>query len=183
MIHYNLKIPELIVIEPTIYNDDRGFFQESFNKKSFEKAIGYSVNFVQDNHSFSKKNILRGIHYQLPPFAQGKLVRVVSGTVYDIGVDLRKNSPTFGRWAGEYLSDINNKQLWIPEGFSHAFYVISESAHFLYKTTNYYNKESEGCIKWNDPKLNIDWGNHINKPIVSNKDAAGSSFINAKYFD
>jgi len=183
MIHYNLKIPELIVIEPTIYNDDRGFFQESFNKKSFEKAIGYSVNFVQDNHSFSKKNILRGIHYQLPPFAHGKLVRVVSGTVYDIGVDLRKNSPTFGRWAGEYLSDINNKQLWIPEGFGHAFYVISESAHFLYKTTNYYNKESEGCIKWNDPKLNIDWGNHINKPIVSNKDAAGSSFINAKYFD
>ena len=183
MIHYSLKIPELVIFEPTRHIDDRGFFQETFNKKSFEKAVGYTVSFVQDNHSFSKRNILRGIHYQLPPFSQGKLVRVISGAVYDIGVDLRESSPTFGMWAGEFLSDQNNKQLWIPEGFGHAFYVISESVHFLYKTTNYYNKESERCIKWNDSNLNIDWGNNIEKPIVSDKDSAGSSFINARYFD
>lgn len=179
---YKLKIPELIVIEPSVFKDERGFFQESYNKKTFDEIVGYSVDFVQDNHSFSTKNILRGIHYQLPPHAQGKLVRVISGEVLDVGIDLRVNSPTFGMWDGLLLSEKNNKQLWIPEGFGHAFMVISESAHFLYKTTNFYNKNSEGCIKWDDKFLNIDWKVGDERPIVSEKDNAGLAFHDAKYF-
>lgn len=179
---YKLKIPELVVFEPSVFKDERGFFQESYNKKKFDEIVGYSVDFVQDNHSFSTKNILRGIHYQLPPHAQGKLVRVVSGEVLDIGVDLRVNSPTFGMWDGLLLSEKNNKQLWIPEGFGHAFMVKSEYAHFLYKTTNFYNKNSEGCIKWDDRFLNIDWNVGSGKPIVSEKDNAGLTFHEAKYF-
>lgn len=179
---YRLKIPELVVFKPNVFEDDRGFFQESYNKKKFDEIVGYSVDFVQDNHSFSSKNILRGIHYQLPPYAQGKLVRVISGEVFDIGVDLRVNSPTFGMWDGLLLSENNNKQLWIPEGFGHAFLVTSESAHFLYKTTNFYNKKSEGCIKWDDKFLNIDWKVDDEELIVSEKDKAGIAFHNAKYF-
>jgi dTDP-4-dehydrorhamnose 3,5-epimerase len=152
-----LAIPEVILFEPTVFTDERGFFFESFNHKKFEEAVGYSVNFVQDNHSKSTKGVLRGLHYQLPPKAQGKLVRVTQGEVFDVAVDIRKNSPTFGKWIGEKLTDKNKKQLWIPEGFAHGFLTLSETAEFLYKVTNYYSPEHEQCIVWDDADIGIDW--------------------------
>jgi len=151
------SIPDVKIIEPTVFKDKRGFFFESFNQKQFKEAIGRNVTFVQDNHSKSQKGVLRGLHYQLPPCAQGKLVRVVQGEVYDVAVDIRESSPTFGQWIGEYLSAKNKKQLWIPEGFAHGFLTLSNNAEFLYKTTDYYSPKHERTIKWNDRSINIDW--------------------------
>ncbi|WOG26338.1 dTDP-4-dehydrorhamnose 3,5-epimerase [Endozoicomonas sp. 8E] len=181
-------LPEVKVVEPLVLEDERGFFFESFNQKRFEEAIGYSVTFVQDNHSKSTKGVLRGLHYQLPPKAQGKLVRVVQGEVFDVAVDIRKSSPRFGQWVGEILSEDNKKQLWIPEGFAHGFLTLSETAAFLYKTTEYYTPQFEQCILWSDPVVKIEW------PVVpyefpialgqtlSDKDKQGVSLKFAKTF-
>ena len=168
------KIPDVKIIEPTVFEDERGFFFESFNHKKFEEAIGRSVTFVQDNHSKSSKGVLRGLHYQLPPYAQGKLVRVVKGEVFDVAVDIRKSSPTFGQWVAETLSANNKKQLWIPEGFAHGFLTLSETAEFLYKTTDYYTPALERCITWNDPAIGIIWPQELT-PQQSDKDQAGSA--------
>jgi dTDP-4-dehydrorhamnose 3,5-epimerase len=176
-----LAISDVFLIEPTVFGDDRGFFFESFNQAQFETAVGRKVNFVQDNHSRSVKNVLRGLHYQIQQ-PQGKLVRVLLGEVFDVAVDLRKNSPTFGKWIGEVLSGENKKQLWIPEGFAHGFVVLSDSADFLYKTTDYWAPQDEQCIIWNDPDLRIDW--HIKgEPMISSKDILGVHFIKAEVFD
>ena len=169
-------IKDLLIIEPEIYRDERGFFFESFNRKKFINALGEEINFVQDNFSHSKKGILRGLHYQLSPKAQGKLVQVLRGAVFDVAVDLRKNSPTFARWYGLELSSKNNKQFWIPSGFAHGFFVLSENVDFLYKTTEYYSPELERSIIWNDPSLNIDWPSH--NPKLSTKDAIAPLFSN-----
>ncbi len=174
------EIEGLALLKPRIFSDDRGFFFESFNQDNFNKTIGKEIKFVQDNHSFSTKNVLRGIHFQLPPFGQGKLVRVIDGEVLDVAVDLRKSSRTFGKWVSVTLSSKKNNQLWIPEGFGHGFVVKSETAHLLYKTTNYYNKESEESIIWNDKTLSIDWG--IKNPNISKKDREAKDFINVSYF-
>ncbi|RZM88879.1 MULTISPECIES: dTDP-4-dehydrorhamnose 3,5-epimerase [unclassified Escherichia] len=169
------EIPDVLIFEPKVFGDERGFFFESFNQKIFEEAVGRKIEFVQDNHSKSSKGVLRGLHYQLEPYAQGKLVRCVVGEVFDVAVDIRKSSPTFGKWVGVNLSAENKRQLWIPEGFAHGFLVLSEIAEFVYKTTNYYHPESEGCIKWDDSFLMIDWPN---KPIsISEKDKKGSSIL------
>lgn len=175
-----LGISDVVLFEPRVFGDDRGFFFESFNKRHFEEAIGRSVSFVQDNHSRSSKNVLRGLHYQIRQ-AQGKLVRVVEGAVFDVAVDLRKSSSTFGKWVGEVLSAENKKQMWVPEGFAHGFVVLTESAEFLYKTTDYYAPEHERCIAWNDPGLAISWP--INEALsVSAKDDRGVRFEEAEYF-
>ncbi|MGY3864688.1 dTDP-4-dehydrorhamnose 3,5-epimerase [Aeromonas bivalvium] len=150
-------IPDVLIFEPKVFGDERGFFFESFNHKQFEEAVGYPVTFVQDNHSKSSKGVLRGLHYQLPPHAQGKLVRCVVGEVYDVAVDIRKSSLTFGQWVGVHLSGENKRQLWIPEGFAHGFVTLSETAEFLYKTTNYYVPQSEGAIRWDEPQVGIAW--------------------------
>ena len=176
------KIPDVKIIEPTVFEDERGFFFESFNHKKFEEAIGREVSFVQDNHSKSVKGVLRGLHYQLPPHAQGKLVRVVQGEVFDVAVDIRKSSPTFGHWVAEVLSAENKKQLWIPEGFAHGFLVLSETAEFLYKTTDYYASENERSIRWDDLSINVDWGKD-SAPLVSKKDNEAYDFKNAEIFE
>lgn len=150
-------ISDVLIFEPKVFGDERGFFFESFNHKLFEEAVGYPITFVQDNHSKSSKGVLRGLHYQLPPHAQGKLVRCVAGEVFDVAVDIRKSSPTFGQWVGVHLSGENKRQLWIPEGFAHGFFTISETAEFLYKTSNYYEPQSEGVIHWDDPQIGIEW--------------------------
>lgn len=167
-----LAIPDVILFEPKVFEDERGLFFESFNHKTFENAVGYSVNFVQDNHSKSIKNVLRGLHYQESPRSQGKLVRVVSGEVFDVAVDIRNGSPTYGKWVGEILSAENKRQLWIPEGFAHGFLTLSETAEFLYKTTDYYSKECERSIRWDDPEIGIEWPLHcdLNEVIISEKD-------------
>ena len=176
-----LAIPDVLLIEPQVFSDDRGFFFESFNQERFEKAIGQKINFVQDNHSKSVRGVLRGLHYQLPPKAQGKLVRVIQGEVFDVAVDIRKSSPTFGKWVGEVLSDENKKQLWIPKGFAHGFLTLSDTAEFLYKTTDFYSPEYEQSIIWNDVKLNIHWP--IKSGIsVSSKDQIGKSLVYAEVF-
>jgi len=162
-------IPDVLIFEPKVFGDERGFFFESFSQKVFEEAVGRKVEFVQDNHSKSSKGVLRGLHYQLAPHAQGKLVRCVAGEVFDVAVDIRKDSATFGKWVGVNLSAENKRQLWIPEGFAHGFQVLSESAEFVYKTTNYYHPESDRGIIWNDEKLNIQWVG-LNEIILSNKD-------------
>lgn len=166
-------IPDVIIFEPKVFGDERGFFLESFNQKTFEEATGLKREFVQDNHSKSSKGVLRGLHYQLPPMAQGKLVRVVQGEVFDVAVDIRKSSPSFGKWVGAHLSAENKRQLWIPEGFAHGFLTLSDTAEFLYKTTNYYAPEYERCLLWNDLEIAIDWP-ISNQPALSSKDAAGS---------
>jgi len=176
-----LAIPEVLRIEPRVFGDDRGFFYESFHHARFEEAVGRPVNFVQDNHSKSAHNVLRGLHYQLRQ-TQGKLVRVVAGSVFDVAVDLRRSSPTFGQWVGEVLSAENKMQLWVPEGFAHGFVVLSESAEFVYKTTDYYAPEHERCIVWNDPTLAIDWPLQ-SAPLVSGKDEKGLPFVTADMFD
>lgn len=176
-----LDVPDVVVFEPKVYGDDRGFFFESFNQRSFESAVGAPVNFVQDNHSRSAKNVLRGLHYQIKQ-PQGKLVRVVQGEVFDVAVDIRKNSPTYKRWVGVHLSAENKKQLWIPEGFAHGFIVLSETAEFLYKTTDYYAPEHERCIAWNDEQLAIEWPSDC-QPILSAKDANGLRMDLADTFD
>lgn len=175
-------IPGVLVFEPRVFGDERGFFMESFNQRAFDDAVGRHVAFVQDNHSRSAKGVLRGLHYQRPPCAQGKLVRVTHGTVFDVAVDIRRSSPTFGRWVGVELSGENHRQLWLPEGMAHGFLVLSQSADFLYKTTDYYAPASEACIRWDDPQLAIDWP--ATPPfVVSPKDAAGLPLSDAPTFD
>ena len=170
-----LGIPDVLLIEPKVFGDERGFFFESFNQRAFNEAAGFDVQFVQDNHSKSARNVLRGLHYQLPPKAQGKLVRVIAGEVFDVAVDIRKNSPTFGQWVGEVLSAENKRQLWIPAGLAHGFLVVSESVEFLYKTTDYYAPEVERCILWSDPDLAITWPLK-GEPVLAVKDSQGASF-------
>jgi dTDP-4-dehydrorhamnose 3,5-epimerase len=164
-----LTIPDVLLIEPTIYNDKRGYFFESFNKKEFEKKIGFDLNFVQDNQSYSVENVLRGLHYQVYPMEQDKLVGVAHGKVFDVAVDIRRSSPTYGQWVGEVLSSENKKQLWIPKGFAHGFLTLSNDTSLCYKVTNYYSKSCERSIVWNDPNININW-NFTHKPILSEKD-------------
>lgn len=175
-------IAEVVVIEPRVFGDARGFFFESFNRKELEAALGRPLDFVQDNHSLSAKGVLRGVHYQLP-HPQGKLVRAVRGEVFDVAVDLRRGSPTFGRWVGEVLSAENRRELWIPEGFGHGFLTISDEAEFLYKTTDYWHPEDERCLRWDDPTLAIDWPTGGAAPTVSAKDAAGKRLADAPLFD
>ncbi len=175
-----LAIPEVFMFEPKVFGDDRGFFYESFNQKQFEAAIGKKVDFVQDNYSRSTKNVLRGLHYQIQQ-PQGKLVRVVDGEVFDVAVDLRKSSPTFGKWVGEILSAKNKRQLWVPEGFAHGFVVLSDTADFVYKTTAYYAPAFERCIAWNEECLAIDWPIGA-PPVLSGKDAQGAAFDTAEVF-
>lgn len=176
----HLDIPEVCLIEPQVFGDARGFFFESFNQRRFDEAIGEEVNFVQDNHSKSARNVLRGLHYQIQQ-AQGKLVRVVHGDVFDVAVDLRKQSKTFGKWVGVRLSAENKKQLWIPEGFAHGFLVLSETAEFLYKTTDYYAPEHERSLLWSDPTLGIDWPIE-GKPQLATKDANAQLLVDAEVF-
>ena len=175
-----LAIPDVVLIEPKVFGDDRGFFFESFNQEKFEAAIGRQVAFVQDNHSRSVKNVLRGLHYQIQQ-PQGKLVRVVHGEVFDVAVDIRKSSPTFGQWAGEILSAENKRQMWVPEGFAHGFVVLSEVAEFLYKTTDYYAPGHERCIAWDEPLIGIDWPTS-GEPLLSEKDAQGKALETAEVF-
>ena len=169
------SLPEVLIIEPKVFGDERGFFFESFNQRDFDDATGLSLPFVQDNHSKSAKNVLRGLHYQLPPQAQGKLVRVVAGEVFDVAVDIRRDSPNFGQWASAVLSAENRRQLWIPPGFAHGFLVLSDSAEFLYKTTDYYAPALERCIRWDDPALAIAWPLSA-PPVLSAKDQCGVAF-------
>jgi dTDP-4-dehydrorhamnose 3,5-epimerase len=175
-------IPEVKIIEPMVFGDERGFFYESYNERAFNAAIGHEVRFVQDNHSLSARGVLRGLHYQIRQ-PQGKLVRVVSGEVFDVAVDLRKGSPTLGRWVGVSLSAENKRQLWLPEGFAHGFLVVSEKAEFLYKTTDFYAPEHERCIAWNALTLAIEWPIAPGEePVVSAKDAQGTAFGEAELF-
>lgn len=175
------QIPDILIIEPKVFGDNRGFFFESFNKKLFSEKTGLKDDFVQDNHSRSSKGVLRGLHFQIK-HPQGKLVRVSYGEVFDVAVDLRKSSNTFGQWVGVNLSADNKRQLWIPPGFAHGFIVLSQNAEFLYKTTDYYAPEHERCIRWDDEELSIDWKLE-GKPLVSEKDANGTSFSMADKFE
>ena len=180
------KIEGLLILEPRVFGDDRGWFMESFNKKAFEQILKERnlpiPQFVQDNHSCSQKNTLRGLHFQKAPYAQGKLVRVVQGKAWDVAVDIRPESKTYGQWVGVELSGENSKQFWIPEGFAHGFVALEDNTQFLYKTTNYYNKESEGAIIWNDPDLKIEWLiSDITKVLVSDKDKMAPKFNQIKF--
>lgn len=174
-------IPDVLIFEPKVFGDTRGFFFESFNQKVFNEAVGRHVDFVQDNHSRSSYGVLRGLHYQIQQ-PQGKLVRVVRGSVFDVAVDLRKSFPSFGQWVGVELTEENQRQLWVPEGFGHGFVVTSESADFLYKTTDFYAPEHERCIRWDDATLNITWPQLRTAPLVSAKDAVGKTFAEAEVF-
>jgi dTDP-4-dehydrorhamnose 3,5-epimerase len=165
-------IEGVLIIEPKVFGDERGFFFESFNQRAFNEAVGQTVDFVQDNHSRSAKGVLRGLHFQRAPHAQGKLVRVTQGSVFDVAVDIRPDSPTFGRWVGVELSGANHRQMWIPAGLAHGFLVTSDSADFLYKTTDYYRPDAEGSVRWNDPDLAIAWPLDGITPALSTKDAA-----------
>ena len=176
------SVPDVLLIEPRVFGDDRGYFYESFNQRAFNGATGLSLTFVQDNHSKSARNVLRGLHYQIQQ-PQGKLVRVVAGEVFDVAVDFRRSSPTFGKWVGEILSEKNKRQLWVPPGFGHGFVVLSETAEFLYKTTDYYAPEHERCVVWNDPTLAIEWPLSGAVPLLSGKDSAGLAFLQADMFD
>lgn len=175
-------IPEVMVVEPKVFGDARGFFYESFNQQAFNAATGTDFEFVQDNHSRSSKGVLRGLHYQLPPHAQGKLVRVVRGAVWDVAVDIRQGSPTFGHWAAEELTEYSHKQFWIPPGFAHGFVVLSESADFLYKTTNYYAPQSDRGIAWNDPQIAIAWPDLGMEWLLSEKDRKQPLLKDAEIF-
>lgn len=175
-------IADVLLIEPKVFGDDRGFFYESFNQRDFCDACGMRVDFVQDNHSKSARHVLRGLHYQIRQ-PQGKLVRVVAGEVYDVAVDLRRGSKTFGHWVGEILSADNKRQLWIPPGMAHGFVVLSESAEFLYKATDYWAPEHERCIAWNDPTLAIAWPSADGAPLLSAKDAKGLAFLQAEVYE
>ena len=174
-------IPDVLILEPKVFGDSRGFFFESFNAQDFAQATGLKVDFVQDNHSRSAKGVLRGLHYQLQQ-AQGKLVRVVRGAVFDVAVDIRKSSPTFGQWVGCELTEDNHRQMWVPPGFAHGFVVLSESADFLYKTTDYYAPAHERCIVWNDPAIGITWPPGLT-PQLSAKDQAGLPLAQAEVFE
>jgi dTDP-4-dehydrorhamnose 3,5-epimerase len=175
------SIPDLLIIAPKVFGDDRGFFYESFNQRRFTELTGVTDSFVQDNHSKSARNVLRGLHYQIRQ-PQGKLVRVIAGEVLDIAVDIRKTSPSFGKSVGVNLSAENKKMLWIPKGFAHGFVVLSDSAEFLYKTTDYWAPEHERCIIWNDPDLAIDWQLGNATPLLSGKDQAGMRLVEAETF-
>ncbi|XZG70783.1 dTDP-4-dehydrorhamnose 3,5-epimerase [Chitinibacteraceae bacterium HSL-7] len=175
------NIADVKLLEPRVFEDERGFFFESFNQRAFEEAVGREIRFVQDNHSRSLKGTLRGLHYQVEPYAQGKLVRCVRGEVFDVAVDLRESSPTFGVWTGAILSEKNKRQLWIPEGFAHGFMVLSADADFVYKTTNYWHKESERSVSWSDGELGITWPEY-NEVLLSDKDAKAVPFKEAEYF-
>jgi len=175
-----LAISDVILIEPKVFGDDRGFFFESFNQAKFENTVDRKINFVQDNHSHSAKGVLRGLHYQIQQ-PQGKLVRIVAGEVFDVAVDIRKNSLTFGKWVGEVLSAENKKMIWIPEGFAHGFVALSEATEVLYKTTNYWAPEYERCIVWNDVSLAIKWPIQV-EPVLSDKDAQGAALKTAEVF-
>lgn len=177
-----LSIPDVMLFTPRVFGDTRGFFYESFNQHIFEQLTGLKRHFVQDNHSKSQRGVLRGLHYQLPPKAQGKLVRVVQGEVFDVAVDIRKHSPTFGQWAGAVLSADNKQQMWIPEGFAHGFLTLSESAEFLYKTTDSYDPSCERCIAWDDAELAIEWP-WQGQPLLSDKDRQGVVLNVADVFD
>lgn len=185
------EIPDVVIVEPTVFGDDRGWFMESFNEARWQqllKAEGLAVPgpFIQDNHSCSRKGVLRGMHWQLPPHAQGKLVRVVQGAVFDVAVDIRRGSPTFGRWVGAELSAANRRQLWIPEGFAHGFLVLEDNTHFLYKTTGYYSRESERALAWNDTDVGIAWPfdrlGGVSEPQVAEKDACAPALRGADVF-
>lgn len=178
----NTRLPDVKLIEPTVFEDERGFFFESFNQQRFEEAIGFSVNFVQENHSKSSKGVLRGLHYQLPPKAQGKLLRVIQGEIFDVAVDVRKSSPTFGQWVGEVLSAENKKQIWIPAGFAHGFLTLSETAECAYKVSNYFDKGCERGISWSDPSFGIAWPEGLD-PLLSSKDSAAKEVRFVDVFD
>ena len=173
-------IPDVLIFEPKVFGDERGFFFESFNTKVFTQAVGYAVEFAQDNHSRSRKGVLRGLHYQLAPHAQGKLVRVVQGAVFDVAVDIRPGSLHFGKWAGVELSEQNKRLLWIPPGFAHGFLTLTDSADFLYKATDYYAPQAERCIAWNDADIGIQWPLEAD-PLVSPKDALGARLAEAVF--
>jgi len=175
-------IPDILLIEPKVFGDERGFFLESFNQRAFDDAVGHPVAFVQDNHSRSAKGVLRGLHYQLPPCPQGKLVRVTNGVVFDVAVDMRRSSPTYGEWVGQELSADNHLQLWIPPGFAHGFLVLSDFADFLYKTTTYYSPSSEAAVRWDDPNLGIVWPLRGLTPVLSPRDKIASDFSTAPCF-
>ena len=181
MIATRLAIPDVLLLEPQVFGDARGFFFESFNQAQFDQAVGRPVAFVQDNHSRAARHVLRGLHYQIRQ-PQGKLVRVVQGSVFDVAVDLRRGSATFGQWVGAELTADNKRQLWVPEGFGHGFVVTSESAEFLYKTTNYYAPQHERCIRWDDPDLAIAWPLDGAQPLLSAKDQAGAAFAQAETY-
>ena len=176
-----LATPEVVLFTPKVFGDERGFFFESFNQNVFEQATGTAPAFVQDNHSKSVRGVLRGLHYQLPPHAQGKLVRVVQGAVFDVAVDIRRSSPTFGRWVGALLSADNKRQLWIPPGFAHGFVTLSDTAEFLYKTTDFYAPSAERAIIWNDPTIGVDWG-YDGTPVLSGKDQQALPLAQAEVF-
>jgi dTDP-4-dehydrorhamnose 3,5-epimerase len=175
------SIPDVLILEPKVFCDDRGFFFESFNQQNFQKLTGIKVNFVQDNHSKSAGNVLRGLHYQIE-HAQGKLVRVVAGEVFDVSVDVRRHSATFGKWVGVVLSAVNKRQLWIPPGFAHGFLVMRDDTEYLYKTTDYYSPQHERCIRWDDPAIGIEWP-ISQAPILSGKDQLGVALSEAEVFE
>lgn len=177
-----LAIPEVFLFTPKVFGDERGFFYESFNSRIFNEVTGLQPDFVQDNHSRSVKGVLRGLHYQLPPHAQGKLVRVVQGEVFDVAVDIRRSSPTFGKWVGALLSSQNHNQLWIPPGFAHGFVTLSDTAEFVYKTTDFYSAQSERCIAWDDPQIAVEWPIDF-EPTLSAKDQVGKALDQADLFD
>jgi dTDP-4-dehydrorhamnose 3,5-epimerase len=177
-----LALPEVVLFTPRVFGDDRGFFFESFSEREFEEATGLGHRFVQDNHSKSVKGVLRGLHYQLPPHPQGKLVRVVQGAVFDVAVDIRKSSPNFGKWVGAMLSADNKQQLWIPPGFAHGFVTLTDTAEFLYKTTDFYAPPCERCIAWDDPAIGVNW-QFDGAPQLSAKDLLGKSFAEAEVFE
>jgi dTDP-4-dehydrorhamnose 3,5-epimerase len=183
MLAQRLAIPDVICFTPKVFGDDRGFFYESFNQRVFEQALGHPApHFVQDNHSRSAKGVLRGLHYQIQQ-PQGKLVRVTQGEVFDVAVDIRKSSPTFGKWVGEILSAQNNKQIWVPQGFAHGFLVLSETAEFLYKTTDFWAPQFERCVAWNDPVIGIHWPLCMTAPALSGKDAQGKLLTQTECFE
>lgn len=175
-------IPDVLLLEPKVFGDERGFFMESFNQQAFDEAVGCHVDFVQDNHSRSTRGVLRGLHFQRPPHAQGKLVRVVQGAAFDVAVDVRRSSATFGRWIGVELNERNHRQLWIPPGFAHGFLVLSAQADFLYKTTNYYAPRCEGSVRWDDPALAITWPDVGIGPLLSDKDRSAPLLASAEVF-
>lgn len=175
-------LPGVLIVEPKVFGDDRGFFLESFNQRAFDAAVGHHVEFVQDNHSRSSKGVLRGLHYQLDPHAQGKLVRVVRGSAFDVAVDVRRGSPTFGRWFGATLDAASQRQMWIPPGFAHGFLALEDDTHFLYKTTDYYAKECERAIVWNDAAIGIVWPDLGMTPLLAPKDAAAPALARADTF-
>ena len=175
-------LPEVLIVEPKVFGDERGFFMESYNQRAFDAAVGRHVEFVQDNHSCSARGVLRGLHYQLPPHAQGKLVRVVRGSAFDVAVDIRRGSPPCGRWVGVGLDAKDHKQMWIPPGFAHGFLALEDDTHFLYKTTDFYARECERSIVWSDPAIGIVWPDASRAPMVAAKDAAAPPLASAETF-